>query len=203
MTGTVDALLPLSLLHAVRDVDRVVVDPDTEFVDELRNKRFGLSDTVYAQIRRYGDSARRRQRAAADEVAALARLIGRRPDAEQIFRAAGQFFAERAYQRIPATTRRMVHGLPDLLSRRLALRQVRRLARRYFAGSVSRSGAALVLEVTSAISVPGGDAPASCAYYDAGLRELLRLLAGTEGVVEHVRCSARAEGQCQWRVALG
>src|SRR5438067_110871 len=37
MSRTIDALLPLSLLEGVRAVDRPVVDPETEFVDELRN----------------------------------------------------------------------------------------------------------------------------------------------------------------------
>lgn len=200
MTGTVDALLPLSLLEAVRDVDRPVVDPDTEFVGDLRNKRFGLSDTVHAQIRRYGEAARRSQRTAAAEVAALARLIDRRPDAEQVFRAAGRLLAERAYETIPSMTRRIVRALPGLVARPLALRQVRRVARRYFAGTVARTGASLVLEVPSPVTASGGADSPGCAYYETGLRELLRLLVGSEGSVEHVRCASRAEGRCQWRV---
>ena len=52
MLATVDALLPLSLLEAVRDVDTPEGVLETEFVDELRNKRLGLSDTVYSQIQR-------------------------------------------------------------------------------------------------------------------------------------------------------
>ena len=200
MAVTVDALLPLTFLEAVRAVDRPVVDPETEFVAELRNKRLGLSDTVQAQIRRYADAVRRSQRAAADEVAALARLIGRRPDAEQVFRAAGMCFAERAYETIPATTRRIVRALPRLVSRPLALRQVRKVARRYFAGTVARTGATLVLEVPSPVTAHAGDHAVGCAFYETGLRELLRLLVGSEGHVEHVRCAGRDEGRCQWRV---
>jgi len=199
MSRTIDALLPLSLLEGVRAVDRPVVEPETEFVDELRNKRLGLSDTVQAQIRRYTDAVRRRQRTANDEVEALARLIGRRPDAEVVFRAAGEYLAERAYETIPQTTRRLVRTLPRLLARPLALRQIRRLVRRYFGGSVTRSGAALLLEVPSPVTSLAGRQAAGCAYYEAGLRALLRLVVGTEGAVEHVRCSVRDEGRCQWR----
>src|SRR4030095_6758935 len=83
MLATVDALLPLSLLEAVRDVD-TPEELDSEFVDELRNKRLGLRDTVYLQIKRYADAVRRKQRTAYDEAVALARLIGRRPDAESV-----------------------------------------------------------------------------------------------------------------------
>ena len=96
MSPTVDSLLPLSFLEAVRNVDTPDDDPDTELVAELRNKRLGLSDTVYAQIRRYSDAVKRSQRTVRDEAVALARLIGRRPDAEAVFRAAGRYLANEA-----------------------------------------------------------------------------------------------------------
>src|SRR5947207_7016097 len=108
MSPTVDALLPLSLLEAVRDVDTPDGEFEAEFVPELRNKRLGLSETVYAQIRRYADSVRRSQRAAADEAVALAKLIGRRPDAEAVFRSAGRFLAGEAYRTISPVVRRLI-----------------------------------------------------------------------------------------------
>jgi predicted hydrocarbon binding protein len=45
--------------------------------------------------------------------------------------------------------------------------------------------------------VAAGDV--GCAYYEATLRELLRLLVGTTGSVEHTRCEGRGEGSCEWR----
>lgn len=203
MAATVDALLPLSFLEAVRAVDRPIVDPDTEFVDELRNKRFGLSDTVHAQIRRYGELVRRRQRLGSDEALALARLIGRRPDAEAVFRAAGRYLAAEAYGTLSATGRRGARLLPGPLGRPLVLRQVRRLARRYFGGTVRRVGSALLLEVPAPITVPVAPGGAGCAYYEASFRELLRLLTRGDGSVEHVRCETRGEGRCEWRAEWG
>src|SRR5215472_5148122 len=73
MLATVDALLPLSLLEAVRNVDTPSDQLDTEYVDELRNKRLGLSDTIYAQIKRHSEAAKRGQRTGQDESVALAR----------------------------------------------------------------------------------------------------------------------------------
>lgn len=200
---TVDALLPLSLLEAVRVVDRDIVDPDLEFVDELRNKRLGMSETVQLQIRRYGEAIRRAQRLAPTEVEALARLIGRRPDAVPVFEAAGRLLAERAYATLPHLARRAAHGLPGLLARPVALRQMRRLARRYLNGRVRREGNALLLEVRAPLTVSSGAAQgdAGCAYYSAGFAELLRLLVAHPGAVEHVRCVARSEGGCEWRAA--
>ena len=105
MLATVDALLPLSLLEAVRDVDTPDGVLETEFVDELRNKRFGLSDTVYTQIKRYTEAVRRNQRTAQEEAIALAKLIGRRADAEAVLRAAGRFLAREAYMTVSPVTR--------------------------------------------------------------------------------------------------
>src|SRR5215211_3791593 len=130
MLSTVDALLPLSLLEAVRNVDTPSDQTDTEYVDELRNKRLGLSDTVYAQIKRHSEAARRGHRTGQDEAIALAKLIGRRPDAEAIFRAAGRYMADQAYQTISPVTRKMLRLFPSAMARPLAYRRARKIAGR-------------------------------------------------------------------------
>src|SRR5204863_1444828 len=124
MLATIDALLPLSLLEAVRSVD-TPEELDSEFVDELRNKRLGLSETVYLQIKRYADAVRRKQRTAHEESVALARLIGRRPDAEAVFRSAGQYLARESYRTLSPVTRSMLKILPSVMARPLALRRAR------------------------------------------------------------------------------
>jgi predicted hydrocarbon binding protein len=198
MLATVDALLPLSLLEAVRDVD-TPGDLESEFVDELRNKRLGLSDTVYLQIKRYADAVRKRQRTAQDEAIALAKLIGRRPDAEAVFRAAGRYLARESYKTINGFSRRMMRLLPSFIARPIALRKARRVARRYANGSVRRVGGYVLLEVPRSVTLNTAPGIVGCAYYEAMLRELLRLLIGGVGSVDHVRCSGRGEGTCEWR----
>ena len=199
MLATVDALLPLSLLEAVRDVDTPEGVLEAEFVDELRNKRFGLSDTVYTQIKRYSEAVRRNQRTAQDETVALARLIGRRPDAEAVLRAAGRFLAKEAYMTLSPVTRGLLRFLPAFLSRPMAFRRVKKLSQRYLNASVRRVGTFILLEVPRSVTV--GTAPGStgCAFYESTLRELVRLLVGTTGAVEHTRCAGRGEGSCEWR----
>src|SRR4026207_1740122 len=145
MSPTVDALLPLSFLEAVRHVDSPDEDVEAGLVSDLRNKRLGLSDTVYNQIRRFTDAVKRRQRTSHDEAVGLATLIGRRPDAEAVFRAAGRDLASEAYQSISPLTRRLLLVLPSLLARPIALRHTRRLASRYFNGRGLRRGAATLL----------------------------------------------------------
>lgn len=196
---TVDPLLPLSFLEAVRDVDTPDGDSDAEYVAELRNKRFGLSDTVYAQIKRYTDAVKRNFRPPQDEASALARLLGRRPDAEAVFRAAGRYLAREAYLTISPVRRRGMLVLPSLVARPIALKQAKRITSRYLNGTLTRVGSFLLLDVPDSATVGSAPHAAGCAYYESALRELLRLLIGNQGAVEHTRCVERGEGSCEWR----
>jgi predicted hydrocarbon binding protein len=199
MLATVDALLPLSLLEAVRNVDTPVDQFDAEYVDELRNKRLGLSDTIYAQIKRHTEAVRKGQRTGQDEAIALSKLIGRRPDAEAVFRAAGRHIAKQSYRTISPVTRKMMRLLPSAMARPLAFRHARKIGARYLSGNVRRVGSFLLFELPRSITL--GTAPGSvgCTYYESALRELLLLLIGSIGAVEHVRCAGRGEGTCEWR----
>jgi hypothetical protein len=200
MLAAVDALLPLSLLEAVRQADTPSEEElEAELVDELRNKRLGLSDTVYAQIKRYTDAMRRRQRISPDETLALARLVGRRPDGEEVFRQAGRFLAREAYKTISPTLRGMLRGLPSMVARPLALRRVRNLSARYLNGQVKRLGSALMLEIEQPITSAAGPSGVGCAYPESFLRELLHLLIGSTGAIEHIRCTSRGDTRCEWR----
>src|SRR2546423_14875877 len=127
MPGTVNAIVPLSLLEAVRSVDIPEGgDDEVEYVQEHRNKRLGLSDTVIAQIRRYKDAIKRNQPIALHEASGIERLIGRRPDAQLILTRAGNIVADRMDQMISATGRQIIHILPGFLDRPLAFRQVKK-----------------------------------------------------------------------------
>lgn len=196
---TVDALLPLSLLEAVRSVDSPHDDQDAEYVPELRNKRLGLSDTVYAQIRRYSAAVKKSQRTPQEEAVALARLIGRRADAREVFASAGRILAKLSLETTSPVTRQVIFVLPAPLARPFALREARRVAQRYLNGTLRRVGGSLMLEVPVSVTVDSAPKERGCAYYESVLRELVRLLVGGAGAVEHVRCVARGEGVCEWR----
>ena len=199
MAETVDSLLPLSFLEAVRNIDSPEGDFEAELTHELRNKRFGLSDTVYAQIRRYTDLVKRNQRSTYEEAVALATLLGRRTDAEAVFREAGRHLARESYLTIPGFTRRMIQVLPSIFSRPIALRQLRRLATRYLNATVTRVGSSVMLDVSESVTLESAPRAVGCAYYESTFRELLRLLINAGGAIEHVRCASRGEGSCAWR----
>jgi selenocysteine lyase/cysteine desulfurase len=200
MPGTVNAIVPLSLLEAVRSVDIPEgEDVDVEYVQEHRNKRLGLSDTVIAQIRRYKEALKRNQQISIEEASGIARLIGRRSDAEGIFVRAGNIVADRVYEMISPTTRQIIHILPGFLARPLAFRQVKKAGEKYFGASVRRVGASIVLSVKE--SVTHGSAPRAigCLYYESALRQMLKLLVNGGGMIDHVRCQEKGEDTCEWR----
>lgn len=199
MSETVDPLVPLVLLEAVRSVDMPVGELEAEFVDELRTKRLGLSDTVLAQIRRYNEAVRRGHRLPFEEAAGIAKLIGRRPDAEAVFREAGRVLARQTYARITAPSRALIRLLPTMIARPIALGHVRRIGTRFLGGSLRRVGATILLEVPNSPTRDAAPRQAGCAFYEAILRELMQLLVGGVGAVEHVRCASRGEGTCEWR----
>jgi hypothetical protein len=200
MTGTVNAIVPLSLLEAVRSVDIPEgEDIDVEYVQEHRNKRLGLSDTVIAQIRRYKDAMKRNQAIAIHEASGISRLIGRRPDAENIFTRAGTIVANRIYQLISATRRQVIHLLPGFLARPLAFRQVKKAGEKYLGASVRRVGSSIVLGVRESVTYDTAPKGVGCLYYESALRELLKLLVNGGGMIDHVHCRERGEDICEWR----
>lgn len=200
MPGTVNAIVPLSLLESVRSVDIPEgEDVDVEYVQEHRNKRLGLSDTVIAQIRRYKEAMKRNQPIAIDEASGIARLIGRRSDAEGIFVRAGDIVANRVYEMISATRRQIIHLLPGFLARPLAFRQVKKAGGRYFGASVRRVGASIVFGVKESVTLGSAPRALGCLYYESALRQMLKLLVNGGGMIDHVRCREKGEDTCEWR----
>lgn len=200
LAGTpLDARLPLALLEAVKAIDTPEAELDAELVHELRNKRLGLSETVLQQIRRYQDAVRRQQKVGFDEVLALARLIGRRPDADLAFREAGRRWARATISTVGAATRNAAVNLPSLIGRPIAFRQLRNIARRFMSATLVRQGSTLLLEVASPVSADAAPRGAGCGLYEAAFREALLVLADADGAVDHVMCRARGDARCQWR----
>jgi hypothetical protein len=198
MPGTVNAIVPLSLLEAVRSVD-IPEGDDVEYVQEHRNKRLGLSDTVIAQIRRYKDAMKRNQPIAIHEATGIARLIGRRSDADGIFSRAGSIVAARMYEMISATTRQVIHILPGFIARPLAFRHLRKAGQKYMGATVQRVGGAIVFGVKESVTFGTAPKAIGCLYYESALREMLKLLINGGGMIDHVHCREKGEETCEWR----
>lgn len=199
MSRTVNARIPLSLLEAIRRIDTPQDQTDTEYVPELRNKRLGLSDTVYTQIRRYSDALKRGQRIPFAEAEGLGTLIGRRPDSKELFRNAGLILANDIYQSISPSTRGTIKVLPGFLSRPMALKQLSQIVEKFFGGTLERNGSFLSMKVPDSVTVNGSPKSEGCIFYEEALGELLRLFVHDRGIIEHVHCAQRGEGVCEWR----
>lgn len=199
MTTTVDARLPLSLLEAVRVVDTPEGDVEAEYIEELRTKRLGLSDTVFAQIRRYSDAVRRNERTVRHEAAALARLIGRRTDAHRVFDSAGALLAKEAVDSVSVVRRSAIRRLPRVVSRPMALTSVRRLAKRYLDAQVERVGASVILVVRDPVTIEGS-AVAGFAFYASAFATMLEALTGMPAVVTRIDSAERGQ---RWQAAWG
>ncbi|MBA3341324.1 MAG: hypothetical protein H0T48_05765 [Gemmatimonadaceae bacterium] len=199
MPQPVHARIPLSLLEAIRRIDTPADEAETEYVQELRNKRLGLSDTVYEQIRRYSDAVKRGHQIPFAEASALGTLIGRRTDADALFESAGSIFAKDVYESISSPVRAVIRSVPGMLARPLAVRQLETIAVRYLGGTLHRTGGFLTLQIPESVTVAGAPRSGGCVFYESALRELLRLLVGSSAHVDHVQCSQSGAGKCEWR----
>lgn len=199
MSSTVHARLPLSLLEAVRVVDTPEGNVEAEYIEELRTKRLGLSDTVYAQMKRYSEAVRRNERTVRDEAAALARLIGRRTDAHRVFDSAGSLLGREAVDTVSNALRVAIRRLPGLAARPLALAALRRLTKRYLDARLERVGASVILAVDDPVTIEGSPI-AGYAFYASAFSTMLEEMTGVPAVV--TRIDGPEPGQ-RWRASWG
>jgi hypothetical protein len=195
----VPALIPLSLLEAIRNLDAPVEDGLDELAEEIVVRRLGLSPTVAAQIQRYRQTAERDGAVDQEEVVSVLRLVGRRPDAGLAFADAGRRAARYAARSRNRSSRAMARLSPSGLRHRIAVRGVARLARRVFGGELkarSEGSEVRMADPLSVLALPDG---AACAFYGAAYGELLRYLTEFEGAMLHESCRARGTDACVWR----
>ena len=198
---TVAALIPLSLLEALRNLDTPVEDGLDELAEEIVVRRLGLSPTVAAQIQRYRQTAERGGTVDLDEVLSVIRLVGRRPDAPLVFADAGRRAARYAARTRGRSSRTLARMSPTGMGLRITLRSVARLVRTIFDGELDFRPPAVEFKMAAPLSIvalPGGEA---CLFYGSAYLELLRGLTGFEGALLHESCRSRGDDACFWRTA--
>jgi hypothetical protein len=201
---SVSPVFPLLLLETMRDLDRPTELLEDEDISTSLPRRLGLSEVVRTQIRRFEGEVRNRRPQMASQVEDLIRLVIRRPDAEEIFVAAGRSVARRFYDERPGWLRAFFRFLP----RALALLAAQRAGRRMFGELVgptairmSRRPVSLRIDATlTSRADPGG---AACGFYSGAFGELLQLYTGRRYRVLHPHCACRREGAlCEWTVEI-
>jgi hypothetical protein len=136
------------------------------------------------------------------EAEGLGTLIGRRPDATELFRSAGSIFAHNAYESLPVTTRKMIRHMPRFISRPMAMKRLAFIADKYFDGSLTNNGSHLSLKVPESVTVNGSNESGGCVYYEQAFNDLITVLMGTPGYIDHVQCIQRGEPACEWRADI-
>jgi len=197
----VPAIIPLSLLEAIRNLDTPVEDGLEELAEEIVVRRLGLSPTVAAQIQRYRQAADRDVAIDLDEVVSVLRLVGRRADAPLVFADAGRRAARLAARSGARPARTLAKMSPAGVGRRIALRAVARLSHDVFGGDLlarSQGTEVSMYDPLSILALPDG---AACAFFGAAYGELLRSLTAFEGAMIHEQCRSRGGEVCVWRSA--
>lgn len=194
--GYVVPFLPLALLEAVRAHDLPPEVLEDEDVSVSLPRRFGLSDVVLTQIRRYEAAVDAGRRVPLADLIELVRLILRRPDAAEILMDAGRSVARWHFERVPGSVAWYYRTVPL----RMALFGVRRAVRRLLR---SIAGAPRI-SLRKPFVIGMGNSPTgrldgtACVLYTGAIEELARLYVGREHRVVHSRCSARGDALCEW-----
>ncbi len=201
MSDGFPAILPLSLLEAVQNIDTPPDDGMGALEHELAAKRFGLSATVAAQVARYRERAEAGDDVDAEEALAVFRLVSRRPDAALVYADAGRRAARFAARRRGTGSRALAMATPGRVARVLNLRRAGSLARRWLMADLRDADGQPRCELTDSLTARVADGGTACVFYTAALAELLRLVAGIEGSVTHNSCKGLGERSCIWLAA--
>jgi hypothetical protein len=201
LRSSVPALIPLSLLEALRNLDAPIDDGLDELANEVVSKRFGLSDTVAAQIQRYEEAVDGSDDVPRDEALGVLRLVGRRADAQLAFADAGRRAARHAVKGAGAGSRALIKVTPGGMSRSLGFRSAVKLASSTVEVELRRAGRAVDARATESITISALSDGSACGFIGSMLAEMLRLLVEMEGAMTHDRCRARGDAACVWHWA--
>lgn len=199
---TVHAIVPLTLLEAIRNLDTPLNDGlPAEFAQETFAKRLGLTSTVAAQIERYREMAGRGSQVTDEEAVQVFRLVGRRADATLAFSDAGRRAARYAAKTRGGSPSLAWRVFPRTFRRRAGERAAGRALLNVFRLELTREPAGLALRLPDSLATRAGFEGSGCYFYSALVAEILRLTSGFEGSMVHERCRARGDDACRWKTA--
>jgi hypothetical protein len=198
---TIHALIPQSLLEAIRNLDTPLDDGLNELAEETVSKRLGLSTTVAQQIERYRESAKRDGEVPVDEAISVFRLIGRRPDATLVYSDAGRRAARYAVRAAGVGTKVLLGVSPRPLKRHFGVRTAARAAHRLLGLELNLRSGNPYVRLSESLATRAGFPGTGCYFYSAVIAELLRVASGFEGAMIHERCRARGDDHCFWRAS--
>jgi hypothetical protein len=201
LSPTIHALIPLSLLEAIRNLDTPLDDGLNELAGETVSKRLGLSSTVAQQIERYREATEDNSSVPAEEAISVFRLVGRRPDATLVYSDAGRRAARYAAGSAGLGTKVLLGVSPRPLRRRLGDKSAAQVARKLLGIPLEMLPSGHQVRLTESLATAAGFPGTGCYFYSAVIAELLRVATGFEGAMVHERCHSRGDDHCFWRAA--
>jgi predicted hydrocarbon binding protein len=196
---TIHALIPQSLLEAIRNLDTPLDDGLNELAEETVSKRLGLSTTVAQQIERYRESAEDDGEVPAEEAISVFRLVGRRPDATLVYSDAGRRAARYAARAAGVGTKVLLGVSPGALKRHFGIRSAARVASKLLGIEINLRSGNPQVRLKESLATRAGYPGPGCFFYSAVIAELLRVASGFEGAMIHERCRALGDDHCFWR----
>ncbi len=198
---TIHALIPLSLLEAIRNLDTPLDDGLHELAGETVSKRLGLSNTVAQQIERYREAVDHNASVPAEEAISVFRLVGRRPDATLVYSDAGRRAARYAARTAGLGTKVLLGVSPRPLRRKLGAKSAAQVARKLLGLQLDLLPSGHQVRLDESLATAAGFPGTGCYFYSAVIAELLRVASGFEGAMVHERCHSRGDDHCFWRAA--
>ena len=202
-SGSITPLLPLLLLETLRDRDRPEEVLEDEDLSVSLPRRFGLSDVVMVQIRRFQEEVRARRAQTTEQVIDLLRLVVRRPDAAEVFADAGRRLANHAWSQRSAAVRGALRVLPNPIPRAAARRAARRMFRQIVGdGHLTVGRWPVEVRIRESLTSRADPSGAACSLYSGAFVEIMELHTRKQYRVLHNECAARGENACVWSVEV-
>lgn len=199
--GRLSPGIALVLLESLRDLDTPPEVIEDEAFHISLPRRLGLSDVIDGQMRRYADMRKRRRLLEAGEFLDLLRLISRRPDAADVFAAAGERLGSEYAARTPKAAGLARRLAPAAVRRRSMLRHLRRVAAALSPGSpIHTEGSDASVSVDRCLPAAADGSGSACALITAAFEACLEAL-GEIGPIRHASCESRGDDSCRWELA--
>ncbi len=191
--------IALALLRSLRDQDTPDESLEDEAFADSLPRRLGLSDVVNVQMRRYADLRDRGQALALSEFLDLVRLISRRPDAQSIFRTAGEVLALERFAN-PGMMLRIFRRLyPERVRRQKLLRSMSSAARAMNPGSrIEAQQNPIGMEIADCALSSAGIHGNACEILTAALTVCVTELWNADASIRHTECLGREGAACIW-----
>lgn len=199
----VDARLPLVLLQVIQRQDTPPELLPEEDAGSLFPQRLGLSGVVERQIRVFSRLARQRRGVEESQVAGLLELIVRRPDADEIFEAAGKTLAGFQLSGTTGWLLRFSRHLPQAMQQRAVMRAIRGVhGTILIADDLEIDAGPIEIRATDPLTVRVQADRTACTLYGSLAGGLLELSGSAPTAVLHPACQGRGDERCVWRIEV-